>query len=72
MSAGGLVPPAIRAFLTPSQKESHPISKRVLILSGSPRKHGNTDHMADEFARGAVEAGQAPDESYIYDMGRSL
>lgn len=33
------------------------MSKRVLILSGSPRKGGNSDLLCDEFARGAQEAG---------------
>lgn len=31
--------------------------KRVLILSGSPRKGGNSDLLCDEFMRGAAEAG---------------
>ena len=31
--------------------------KKVLILSGSPRKNGNSDLLCDEFARGAIEAG---------------
>ena len=31
--------------------------KRVLILSGSPRKGGNSDILCDEFMRGAKEAG---------------
>ena len=33
------------------------ISKKVLILSGSPRKGGNSDLLCDEFMRGALEAG---------------
>lgn len=33
--------------------------KKVLILSGSPRKGGNSDILCDEFARGAEEAGNA-------------
>lgn len=33
------------------------MSKKVLILSGSPRKNGNSDILCDEFARGAAEAG---------------
>lgn len=33
------------------------MSKKVLILSGSPRKNGNSDILCDEFARGAMEAG---------------
>lgn len=33
------------------------MAKKVLILSGSPRKRGNSDLLCDEFARGAKEAG---------------
>ena len=32
------------------------MSKKVLILSGSPRKGGNSDLLCDEFLRGAQEA----------------
>ena len=33
------------------------MSKKVLILSGSPRKGGNSDILCDEFSKGATEAG---------------
>lgn len=33
------------------------MAKKVLILSGSPRKGGNSDILCDEFAKGALEAG---------------
>ncbi len=33
--------------------------KKVLILSGSPRKRGNSDILCDEFMRGALDAGNA-------------
>ena len=33
------------------------MSKRILIISGSPRLHGNSDILGDEFKRGALEAG---------------
>ena len=33
------------------------MSKKVLILSGSPRKSGNSDLLCDEFMRGALESG---------------
>lgn len=33
------------------------MKKKVLILSGSPRKGGNSDLLCDEFMRGAKEAG---------------
>ena len=35
------------------------MSKKVLILSGSPRKGGNSDILCDQFAQGAQEAGNA-------------
>lgn len=33
------------------------MSKKVLILSGSPRKNGNSDVLCDQFSKGAREAG---------------
>lgn len=33
------------------------MSKKILILSGSPRKGGNSDILCDEFAKGAKESG---------------
>lgn len=33
------------------------MNKKVLILSGSPRKEGNSDILCNEFMRGATEAG---------------
>lgn len=33
------------------------MSKKVLVISASPRKNGNSDLLCDEFVRGAVEAG---------------
>ena len=33
------------------------MSKHILILSGRPRKGGNSDLLCDEFAKGAQEAG---------------
>ncbi len=35
------------------------MNKKVLILSGSPRKGGNSDLLCDEFMRGAKEAGNS-------------
>lgn len=42
--------------------------KKVLILSGSPRKHGNSDILCDEFARGAKEAGHSVEKLRVADM----
>jgi len=33
------------------------MNKKVLILSGSPRKNGNSDMLCDEFMKGAIESG---------------
>ena len=33
------------------------MNKKVLLLSASFRKHGNSDLLCDEFARGAKEKG---------------
>ena len=41
------------------------MSKNVLILSGSPRKGGNSDILCDEFMRGAQEAGHTVKKIFI-------
>jgi len=33
------------------------MAKKVLVISASPRKNGNSDTLCDEFIRGALEAG---------------
>lgn len=41
------------------------MNKNVLILSGSPRKGGNSDLLCDEFLRGALEAGNQAEKIFI-------
>lgn len=41
--------------------------KKVLILSGSPRKGGNSDILCDELARGALEAGHNVEKIRVAD-----
>ena len=41
------------------------MSKNILILSGSPRKGGNSDILCDEFMRGAQEAGHTAEKIFI-------
>lgn len=41
------------------------MSKHVLILSGSPRKGGNSDLLCDAFMRGAQEAGHQVEKIFI-------
>lgn len=41
------------------------MSKNVLILSGSPRKGGNSDLLCDEFMRGAAESGHKVEKIFV-------
>ncbi len=41
--------------------------KRVMIISGSPRKGGNTDLLCDAFARGAAEVGADVEKVFLGD-----
>ena len=41
------------------------MSKKVLIISSSPRKGGNTDLLCDEFRRGAEAAGHQVEKVYL-------
>ena len=43
------------------------MSKKVLVISTSPRKGGNSDTLADEFARGAREAGNQVETIFLAD-----
>lgn len=43
------------------------MSKKVLILSSSPRKGGNSDTLCDEFLRGAAEAGNEVEKIFLGD-----
>lgn len=42
--------------------------KRVLVISSSPRRGGNTDLLADEFVRGAQEAGGNVEKVFLADL----
>lgn len=44
------------------------MSKKILILSGSPRKNGNSDILCEQFAKGAAEAGNHVEKIYIQDL----
>lgn len=43
------------------------MAKKVLILSGSPRKGGNSDLLCDEFMCGAQEAGNAVEKIRVQE-----
>ena len=41
------------------------MSKKVLILSGSPRKGGNSDYLCDKFSAGARQAGHDVEKIFV-------
>lgn len=43
------------------------MTKKVLILSSSPRRGGNTDTLCDEFMRGAIESGNEVEKIFLRD-----
>ena len=43
------------------------MTKKVLILSSSPRRGGNSDTLCDEFMRGAQEAGNQVEKIFLKD-----
>lgn len=43
------------------------MSKKILILSASPRKGGNSDALCDAFAKGAKEAGYYVEKIFLAD-----
>ena len=43
------------------------MSKKILVISTSPRKGGNSDTLADEFLRGAQEAGNSVEKITLHD-----
>lgn len=44
------------------------MSKHVLLISGSPRKRGNSDLLCDEFMRGALEAGHTVEKVRLQEL----
>lgn len=44
------------------------MSKKILILSASPRKDGNSDLLCDQFARGAEEAGHSVEKIRVQEQ----
>ena len=43
------------------------MNKKVLILSASPRREGNSDTLCNEFLRGAKEAGHDAEKIFLRD-----
>ena len=43
------------------------MSKKVLVISASPREGGNSDYLCDQFIHGAQEAGHEVEKLFIAD-----
>ena len=43
------------------------MSKKVLVISASPREGGNSDYLCDQFIQGAQEAGHEVEKLFIAD-----
>ena len=43
------------------------MTKKVLILSSSPRRGGNSDTLCNEFMRGAIESGNEAEKVFLRD-----
>lgn len=43
------------------------MSKKVLVLSGSPRRNGNSDLLCDQFVKGAIESGNQAEKIFLKD-----
>lgn len=44
------------------------MSKKIVILNGSPRKNGNTSELIKSFAKGAQESGNTVTEFFLNEM----
>lgn len=44
------------------------MAKRILILKGSPREHGNSSVLADQVAAGASETGAVVESIFLHEM----
>ena len=41
------------------------MNKKVLVISASPRKGGNSDTLCDEFMKGAIDSGNAVEKIFF-------
>ena len=56
-AAGSLLLATPFASMLASNEDKKGKGMKIVVLTGSPRKNGNTNHMADQFIKGAKEAG---------------
>lgn len=54
--------------VNPANEEDMMMSKKIVILNGSPRRKGNTSALVKEFTKGAESAGNSVTEFFLNDM----
>ena len=54
--------------MSPKQKSGLKMTKKVVIISSSPRKGQNSDTLCDEFLRGAQDAGHEAVKYFLEDI----
>lgn len=68
MAAVGSLLLATPLAATMTENEEKKKGMKIVVLTGSPRKNGNTNHLADQFIKGAKEAGH---EVFRFDAATS-
>ncbi|WP_246167066.1 flavodoxin family protein [Oryzomonas japonica] len=53
--------------LSTYEKVTYKMNKKILVLSSSPRRGGNSDLLCDQFTRGAQEAGHHAEKIFVKD-----
>lgn len=44
------------------------MSKKILVISSSPRRGGNSDRLCDRFMAGALDAGHTAEKVFLGDL----
>lgn len=58
-----------KVSIYPNTTKSDKVYKKVLVISSSPRKGGNSDLLCDEFMKGAQASGHFAEKVFLNDKG---
>ena len=48
------------------------MTEKILILSGSPRKGGNSDYICNQFLKGATESGHDVEKIFVSEKKSAI